>query len=196
MRIKHLPIQYPYFITPLCLLLSVLAISLFKQQLVSDLVYDAELIGQGQYWRLLSGHLLHTNTFHLVLNSVAIILLWLLHGQYYTVKSYSVVLLFCALFTSLALYYLDPNLQRYVGLSGVLHGIFVYGACLDIYHREKTGYLLLIGVVVKIIHEQVFGASTDLAQLIAANVAINAHLWGAVAGLFAFIGWYLYKRYQ
>lgn len=195
MRIKHLPLQYQHYIVPLGILLCVLLIGLFERQLVNMLIYDNQLIAQGEYWRLITGHLLHSNVIHLLLNGAAIILLCSLHGQFYTIKSYLLLFLFCALFTSLALYHFDPNLNRYVGLSGILHGVFVWGACLDIYHKEKTGYLLLVGVVIKIIHEQMFGASEDLAELIAANVAINAHLWGAIAGLIAFLILLLLQRF-
>lgn len=194
MRIKHLPTQYQHYSAPLGILLCVLCIGLFEHQLINVLIYDNQLIAQGEYWRLITGHFLHSNVNHLLLNGAAIILLWALHGQFYTIKSYLLLFLFCALFTSLALYQFDPNLNRYVGLSGILHGVFVYGACLDIYHREKTGYLLLVGVIIKVIHEQMFGASADLAQLIAANVAINAHLWGAIAGLIVFFILLLYSR--
>jgi membrane associated rhomboid family serine protease len=54
---------------------------------------------------------------------------------------------------------------------------------MDIRHRDKTGYLLFFGVWLKISHEQYYGASADVANLINATVAIDAHLWGAVGGL-------------
>jgi len=74
-------------------------------------------------------------------------------------------------------------LIEYVGLSGVLHGIFVFGAIMDIKSKDKTGYLLFIGVWLKIAHEQIYGASTDVSDLIEASVAVDAHLWGAIGGL-------------
>ena len=65
----------------------------------------------------------------------------------------------------------------------MLHGIFVFGAILDIRYKDKTGYLLFIGVWLKIAHEQFYGASKQVSTMIDANVAIDAHLWGAVGGL-------------
>jgi membrane associated rhomboid family serine protease len=53
---------------------------------------------------------------------------------------------------------------------------------MDIKAKDKTGYLLLLGLLVKVAHEQFYGASTDGIDLIDASVAINAHLWGAVGG--------------
>ena len=146
-------------------------------------VYQKQLLGQGEIWRLFTGHFLHTNIYHLLLNLAALIMLWLLHGRFYSTLNYTALFLLTALITSLGLYYFSPDLQQYVGLSGVLHGVFVFGALMDIRAKDKTGYLLFIGVWLKIAHEQIYGASTDISTLIAANVAIDAHLWGALGGL-------------
>jgi membrane associated rhomboid family serine protease len=42
---------------------------------------------------------------------------------------------------------------------------------------------MLIGVTIKLIHEQLVGANEQVSDLIEANVAIDAHLWGAIGGL-------------
>ncbi|MBL4940820.1 MAG: rhombosortase [Colwellia sp.] len=147
------------------------------------LVYQRQLINQGEVWRLFTGHFLHTNGYHLVLNLAALIMLWALHGRFYTIKNYLSLFLFCSLSTSIGIYYYTPSLIQYVGLSGVLHGIFVFGAIMDIRAKDKTGYLLFVGVWLKIAHEQIYGASTDISDLIEASVAVDAHLWGAVGGL-------------
>ncbi|MCI2284129.1 rhombosortase [Colwellia sp. MSW7] len=146
--------------------------------------YQRNLIIQGELWRLLTGHLLHTNGYHLLLNLTALIMLWALHGRFYTIKNYSALFLFCCLSTSVGVFYSSPSLIQYVGLSGVLHGIFVYGAIMDIMSKDKTGYLLFLGVWLKIAHEQIYGAGKDVSNLIEANVAVDAHLWGAIGGLF------------
>ncbi len=147
------------------------------------LVYQRQLITEGEIWRLISGHLLHTNGYHLLLNLAALFMLWALHGRFYSIKNYSALFLLCSLFTSAGIYYFEPTLIQYVGLSGVLHGIFVFGAIMDINAKDKTGYLLFLGVWLKIAHEQFYGASAEVSNLIEASVAVNAHLWGALGGL-------------
>lgn len=155
------------------------------------LVYQRQLITEGEIWRLITGHILHTNGYHLLLNLAALLMLWALHGRFYRIKSYTALFLFCSIFTSIGIYYFDPTLLQYVGLSGVLHGVFVYGAIMDINAKDKTGYLLFLGVWLKVAHEQFYGASTDVSNLIEANVAVNAHLWGALGGLLFSVG-YIY----
>ena len=177
-------------------LLSLLAFAgefFIGEQITQAFVYQRELIIQGEIWRLFTGHILHTNGFHLLLNLAALIMLWALHGRFYTIKNYTALFLFCSIVTSLGIFYHSPLLMQYVGLSGVLHGIFVFGATMDIWSKDKTGYLLFIGVWIKIAHEQVYGASSDVSELIEANVAIDAHLWGAIGGLIFSIV-YLVKR--
>ena len=117
-------------------------------------VYQRQLINQGEIWRLFSGHILHTNGYHLLLNLAALFMLWALHSRFYSIKNYTYLFLLCSIFTSVGIYYFDPSLIQYVGLSGVLHGIFVFGALMDINAKDKTGYLLFLGVWLKIAHEQ------------------------------------------
>jgi rhomboid family GlyGly-CTERM serine protease len=168
-------------------LLAVIAY-LFDDLLMTNFIYQRDLIAQGEVWRLITGHFFHTNINHLILNLAALWLLWALHKGYYRPATYGALFLFSALICSSGLFYFSPQLFRYVGLSGVLHGVFVWGAIEDIKHRDITGYLLFVGVWLKIIYEQLYGANSDISHLIEANVAIDAHLWGAIGGLlFAFL---------
>jgi rhomboid family GlyGly-CTERM serine protease len=184
LSLKNLPLKKQH-----CMLVTIIAmlaiIAYFFDDAISDLfVYQHQLINQGELWRTFTGHFFHTNGIHLLLNLAALVLLWALHGHFYTVKSYSLLFITSALICSAGLYLFSPETHQYVGLSGVLHGIFVYGAIMDIRHKDKTGYLLFVGVWLKIAYEQFYGASEQVASLIDANVAIDAHLWGAVGGLF------------
>ncbi|WP_440874229.1 rhombosortase [Thalassotalea sp. PLHSN55] len=179
---KNLPVKpTQYLPAAFVLILSALAF-IFDSQLAASLIYKKSLIENGEYWRLFSSHFFHTNLNHLLLNLGGLLLLWSLHGHAYSVKNYSVLFIFSALVTGLGIYFFNPEINQYVGLSGVLHGIFVWGAIMDVLQKDKTGYLLLIGVWLKIAHEQYFGASEDTIALIAANVAVDAHLYGAIAG--------------
>ncbi|MEP4889643.1 MAG: rhombosortase [Aliiglaciecola sp.] len=140
-------------------------------------------LAEGNYWQFLTANFVHTNTNHLLLNIAGILLLWAIHGQYYTVKNYLIGIVLLSICVTLGIYLFSPNLVWYAGLSGVLHGIFVYGAYLDICNKVKFGWLLMLGVWLKVLHEQLYGADQMISDLIAANVAVDAHLYGAVGGL-------------
>jgi rhomboid family GlyGly-CTERM serine protease len=190
LTLKSLPFNKQHsMLVAIIALLAILAY-VFNDNIDLLLVYQHQLISQGELWRTFTGHFLHTNGIHLLLNLAALILLWALHGHFYTLKNYSLLFITSALICSAGLFYFSPEIHQYVGLSGVLHGIFVFGALMDIRHKDKTGYLLFIGVWLKIAHEQFYGANEQVSTLIDANVAVDAHLWGAVGGLI-FSGCYL-----
>lgn len=165
------------------LLVIALLCFLLDAQINEYFVYNRMLVEELQLWRLFTGHAFHTNYAHFILNTLAIILLWALHGQFYSTKQYLLLCLFSGLIVSLAIYYFSPEMHQYVGLSGILHAIFVWGALKDIQNKEKTGYILMAGVIIKVAQEQFFGASEEVANLIDATVAIEAHLWGVIAGV-------------
>lgn len=139
-------------------------------------------IANGEIWRIVTGQVLHTNLNHAILNSLGLLLVWALHGEYYGAKHYITIVVISLVLVGvpLAIFY---NTTHYAGLSGIIHTLIVYGAIIDIKHKVKTGWLILIGIVLKVGYENIVGASKETAELINANVAVEAHLFGAIAGL-------------
>lgn len=179
----NLPLAPRFTLGPLILLITCLGLFLTEPLSSSWLAYDRNMLEHLQLWRLISGNLLHTNGYHLILNGSAVALLWALHGQYYNCKFYLLSMLYLCIVTTTFIFVFSPHLISYVGLSGALHGLFILGAYFDIRHGLKSGWLLLIGVMAKIGHEQWFGPSAEIVSLINAKVAIDAHLYGAIAGI-------------
>lgn len=182
-NLKTFPTRPTQYALPLIIIIIAFTFHLFDDQLSSALIFDREAIANGDFWRIFTGHFFHTNLNHLLLNIGACALLWSLHGQFYSLKNYAWLVALSALGTSAGIYFFSPDIFYYVGLSGVLHGVFVWGAVKDIQAKEKTGYLLFLGVWLKVAHEQIYGASSDVEALISSNVAIDAHLFGAISGL-------------
>lgn len=147
------------------------------------LQYNRTDISNSQYWRLFSGHLLHSNTWHLLMNLAGLLLAMLLHGSYYRGNMLTLQWLLCSLAISLALYYYSPQIHIYVGLSGLLHAMLTLGALKDIQLKLGTGWLLLAGLIGKVSWEQWQGPDAELAELINASVATDAHLYGVCSGL-------------
>lgn len=188
----NLPISPKQLFTPVVISLLAIILWIFEPNSSELFAYERQKIEQNEWWRIISAHLLHTNFNHMLLNLGGLWLLWALHGQYYTNKTLMSVL-FIGLGTSIGLYYFATGLTWYVGLSGTLHGLFIMGAYFDVKHKMLSGWLLLFGVIAKVIHEQIFGASQDIATLINANVAIDAHLYGLLMGLVV-IGYFQLKQ--
>lgn len=185
--IVALPLKPQFSLGPLILAVVCIALYMAGPSVTNQLAYDRYAIQSLETWRLISGNLVHTNGYHLLLNILGLTLLWALHGEYYRPVTFLKLFVWCSLGTSLGIYYFSPQLIWYVGLSGALHGIFVWGACMDILNKVRSGWLLLAGVTVKLIYEQYQGSSEDVANLINATVAVDAHLYGAVCGGLLFL---------
>ena len=162
---------------------AILLLAALPEHLQAALSYSRDGIADAQYWRLVTGHLLHSNNWHLLMNLAGLLLAMLLHGSYYRGKMLTLQWLLCALAISLALYYYSPQIHIYVGLSGLLHAMLTLGALKDIQLKLSTGWLLLAGLIGKVGWEQWQGPDAKLAELINASVAIDAHLYGVCSGL-------------
>ncbi len=177
----------PVFIWPwlrchkLWLLLFALCFFIQLFQLEALFRFDRELIEQWQVWRLISGHLTHLNWNHFLLNMAGLAIVTVFFAGYRTPAYWSGALLFIALGISLGLM-LDKQLDRYVGLSGVLHGLFIIGGFWEMSRYKVSGAVLLLIVVGKLIWEQLYGALPGSELVSGGRVAINAHLYGALAG--------------
>lgn len=151
-------------------------------------MFDRKLLAEGQWWRLLTGHLVHTNTAHLLLNSAGIVALWFVFGQSqllgrrHPVEAYLGLVVLLSLLISLGLWCWFPEVESYYGLSGVLHGLFCFGAVSELFQRRWSGGLLLIGCFVKVGWELTAGASAATATMIEAEVAVSSHLLGTILG--------------
>ena len=177
----NLPLQPRYVLPPLCLI--VLSTLLAWLGMNNELEFNRPLIEQGQLWRLFTSQFVHANWIHLGLNCAGISLIWLLHGEYTTSKQYSFNIALLALWCGLGGYWVCPTIIIYTGLSALLHGVIVWGAIKDVTVGLKSGYILFIGVWIKLILEQVNGPSAEIGQLIQSTVAVDAHLIGAIGGV-------------
>lgn len=157
--------------------------------------FDRAKIFEGEYWRLITGHFLHTNFYHYLMNIIGLVLLYMLHGEYAKPLLFICITMLLCLATSICILWFSSDIHWYVGLSGILHGIFAWGVIIDIKLGRKSGYLLLLGLMIKLIDEQFFSSSTFLSNLIEANVAVDAHLYGAIAGLMLGLFTVLLKKY-
>ncbi|PSW34982.1 rhombosortase [Photobacterium phosphoreum] len=144
------------------------------------LVWDRQAILNGEVWRILTGNITHTNWIHLSMNASAFIIISFIFRAHFTPIHYSLLILSLSGIIGVGLF--ATQISWYAGFSGVLHGLFAWGAIRDIQTKTKGGWLLLLGLIAKISWEQCFGGSTSSAELIGVQVATQAHLIGAVSG--------------
>ncbi|MCL7714705.1 rhombosortase [Stenotrophomonas mori] len=89
------------------------------------LLLDRDGLAQGQAWRLWSGHLLHLDATHAALNLAALLVIVAVAARQRIVPEIGVGAVAGMPVISLALMALQPTLQWYAGMSGLLHGVLV-----------------------------------------------------------------------
>lgn len=146
------------------------------------LQYDRHAIVDGEYYRLLTGHLVHLGWPHLLLNLAGLALIWLLVGDRYNRLQWLAVLAGTAVLIDAAFWYFLPELRWYVGLSGVLHGLLVAGAIVLLSVRRVEGIILLSAVSAKLVYEYLLGPMPGSTSSVGGNVVTEAHLYGAIGG--------------
>ena len=170
-------------IETILVLLITLVIYLLEPQSNQILAYYYTGIAQFELWRLITATFCHTNFNHLLMNAAGLIITLLLFIDTFKTIKILPIIIFNSVFIGLALFLFEPTVIWYVGLSGVLHGLFCYGAANDMHRKDRWGYLLGIGLVLKIAYEQLYGAQETTIKLINAPVLVDAHLYGAISGL-------------
>jgi rhomboid family GlyGly-CTERM serine protease len=142
--------------------------------------FDRGAIGDGQWWRLLSAHFVHLDAAHALLNGFGLVLMWALFARDYSPWRWAAIYCGSALAVSVGLWFLDPELQWYVGASGVLHGVMTAGTIAHLRRRDLDGWILAIFIVLKLAYEQVAGALPFAGT---ADTIVDAHLYGAIGGV-------------
>jgi rhomboid family GlyGly-CTERM serine protease len=76
-----------------------------------------------------------------------------------------------------------PELEWYVGLSGVLHGLLVAGLFAGLVQRDREAVILTLFVIAKLAWEQLAGPLPGSESSSGGVVIVDAHLYGAIGGL-------------
>lgn len=143
--------------------------------------YEREAVLAGEAWRLLTAHLVHLGPVHLGLNLVGLAFIGALFRRYWHAREMGGVMLLAALGTTGGLLLFAPGVAWYVGLSGVLHGLFAAGAVLAWRGGRRTALPLLGLLAGKLALEQ--GGGAGAVPWLEGTVIVEAHLYGALAGV-------------
>ena len=147
--------------------------------------YQRDAIEGGEYWRLVSGHLVHLGLGHLWPNLAALLIIAALFEDVFGNADWLRVSLASAAAIDVGLYWFDADVLWYVGLSGVLHGVVAAGAFALLLRRQAIGVVLALGLAAKLAFEQLSGPVPFTAASVGGPVVVAAHLYGAGGGLLA-----------
>lgn len=158
--------------------------------------FDRPAIDHGQWWRLLTGNLVHLGWRHLALNVVSLLIgIWVFYPAR-TPIAWTIALFVCAIVSSLGLYFFSPDVMWCVGMSGALHGLLMIGAIDWIRQGDRMGWVLLVAWTGKLVWEQTHGAMPFSVEAVGSAVVVDAHLWGAIGGLLYVALEYLHSHWR
>ena len=144
--------------------------------------YDRVWIGQGETWRLISGHFTHLGWSHLALNSTGLLLVWFLVGGAYSLRVWISITGVTFAVMGMGFWFLNPELYWYVGMSGLLHGLLVAGIVTRLCAMDAETAILLFLLAGKIAWEQFSGPIPGSEATSGGPVIVDAHLYGALGG--------------
>lgn len=157
----------------------------------SILQYDRDRVGGGEIWRLLTSHWTHWSAEHLLWDVVVFIALMAL-SLHISLRKTGIVLGSASVGIPLGLYFLQPELIYYRGLSGLDTALFAFVVVHMMKSMKRKGdragqvlvLTLLAGFCLKIAFETIVGEAVCVTHM-APNVVVvpSAHIIGAGMGL-------------
>ncbi len=165
----------------LCLLVLALGLYGLLGPAPAALVFDRQAVAQGEWWRLITGHWVHSEARHLI---------WDLAGLAVLGISFERLLgwrLLGALAAGMLavdgwLWWGLPGLSRYCGLSGILNALLATGV-LAVWHESRHPLALVLGALATAkLGLDLYTGQSFVADLAWPSVP-TAHLAGLMAGL-------------
>jgi rhomboid family GlyGly-CTERM serine protease len=145
---------------------------------LAALAYYRPAVSGGEWWRLATGHLVHAGAAHAALNLAGLVLVWAALGRALGASAWVAAAAAAGLASTGALFVFHPEVRAMAGLSAVLHGLMAAGAVADSMRGRRLARAFAVLLAAKLAWEQAFGSTSALAG----PVAVEAHLYGAIAG--------------
>ncbi|MCK8515661.1 rhombosortase [Methylonatrum kenyense] len=162
-----------------------LAVTALPGAVTDALIYQREAILDGELWRTLTAHWVHLDTTHLLINMAGLAAVVLVLGRFLSPVRLLLATALGGIAVSLGLFLLAPQLDWYVGLSGVVSGIWAAAALHGSLRRDWLGFAAIALLAAKLAWEQVQGAPVSLTEEMSDAVIVDAHLYGMLGGLLA-----------
>jgi rhomboid family GlyGly-CTERM serine protease len=168
---------------PCALVTVMLAVEFLGDWGRSWLAFDRDAIAAGQWWRLLTGSFAHLGWYHWMLNTLGVLVLVLLCPQPLSLRIWARRVLLIGVAMSGCLWFFVPRLDNYVGMSGVIHGLFLLGLVPQVRRGDLIALGCLLYLLGKIAWELYAGAPVSDEAAIGGRVIVESHLYGTLSAV-------------
>jgi len=173
-------------VLPLALVGLLVVFQLAGHGAIHVLRYERSAVLAGEAWRLVTGHLVHADAVHLAWNVLGVLIVGVLFTREYTPRQWLAVLFASLAAIDAGFVLLEPELEWYVGFSGVLHGLMAAGLVAWLRStRDPVTWFVTALFAAKLAWEHYAGALPFTAESLSLPVVHEAHTYGAVGGLAA-----------
>jgi rhomboid family GlyGly-CTERM serine protease len=149
-------------------------------------------IQNGQIWRMITAPVVHLNWHHTLLNTGTLLISWVFFGRTFNERAWIWIITGCTLGISTGLLIFNPEINWYIGLSGILYGFFSAGAVAEWRNHRWISILVFLFVIIKLTWEQILGPISLSEKLALGHVIVDTHLYGAISGIL--LGYYFSKK--
>lgn len=177
---------------PLVVMLLIGLLALGGESVRDSLRWDRSAIEAGEWWRLWSGNFVHLGLWHAFLNALGVLVLVLLCPESLSWQVWARRILVLSFGMSLGLYFFVPGVTAYVGMSGVIHGLFVLGLMPQVLKKDLIALGCLLYLVGKIGWELYAGAPVSDEAALGGKVLVESHLYGTLS---AFVYGFVFRSY-
>ena len=186
--------EFRDWLLPGAIVILLVALHVAGPQATMALRYERGAIEAGEAWRLATAHLVHYDWPHLGWNLVGIALVWFLFAREFTLRDWLVILVASTVAIDTGFLLLDPELDWYVGFSGVLHGCMAAGLVAWLKcERDALTVVVAALFAAKLAWEHAVGPLPFTAATLSLPVIHEAHTYGALGGALAAL-WLLRRR--
>ena len=159
--------------------------------LSNPLSYHRETFVSQIYWQWITPSLVHANWSHWFLNIMNLYAIVFLFYEVWSVKKILLLFSLFSLLITLGVHFFLIHINSYVGMSGILYGLAVYGALWTFFKQKLVSILILIFILIKLIIPDIINNLMGLNDILEdLYILTEAHFYGAILGF----GFYLFEK--
>ena len=163
--------------------LTCIILMLLPTHIQNALYLHIESFKQGEYWRFLSGHLIHYSWSHCISNFAGLLLLAAIFKHFNLTLNWLLASVVIAIAISSGLILFSHLLKWYVGFSGVLTGLYAYASMKTYSENKKLSAAILFGLTIYVTIQLLQGELINSLLIPDLKASSYAHAYGLCAGI-------------